>query len=108
MLKKKNTIINLIAEVLTELGVVFEKNYNIITDIGPLVFDFCLINYNLMIDCHDHLTPAKNAYCVMNGAHYIEIAKDDKAYIKKKISAWIKYIKDPIKNQIPMEVELRT
>ena len=40
---KKNPIIALIEEILTELKEEFEKGYNIITDDGPIVFDFCVL-----------------------------------------------------------------
>ena len=103
---KKNPIIALIEEILTELKEEFEKGYNIITDDGPIVFDFCVLKYNLMIDVASHTSGRKSLYCVQNGAHYIVCDTKDKPLLKKKIEAWIAYIKDPGKNPIPLEKEL--
>ena len=103
---KKNPIIALIEEILIELKEEFEKGYNIITDDGPIVFDFCVLKYNLMIDSASHTSGRKNLYCVQNGAHYIVCGGEDKRFLKKKIKAWIAYIKDPGKNPIPLEREL--
>ena len=60
---KKNPIIALIEEILTELKEEFEKGYNIITDDGPIVFDFCVLKYNLMIDVASHTSGRKSLYC---------------------------------------------
>ena len=112
---KKNPIIALIEEILTELKEEFEKGYNIITDDGPIVFDFCVLKYNLMIDVAlpvvgQNFYPGafgpKSLYCVQNGAYYIVCGVEDKRFLKKKIKAWIAYIKDPGKNPIPLEKEL--
>ena len=113
---KKNPIITLIEEILTELKEEFEKEYNIIDDVvGPIVFDFCVLKYNLMIDA---VSPAvwqnfyleafgpKSLYCVQNGVYYIVCGDEDKRFLKKKIKAWIAYIKDPKKNPVPLEKEL--
>ena len=103
---KKNPTITLIEEILTELKEEFEKEYNIITDDGPIVFDFCVLKYNLMIDSDPHTSGRKSLYCVQNGSHYIVCRGEDKRFLKKKIKAWIAYIKDPEKNHIPLEKEL--
>ena len=103
---KKNLTITLIEEILAELKEEFEKEYNIITDDGPVVFDFCVLKYNLMIDSDPHTSGRKSLYCVQNGAHYIVCGGEDKRFLKKKIKAWITYIKDPGKNPIPLEREL--
>ena len=103
---RKNPTITLIEEILAELKEEFEKEYNIITDDGPIVFDFCVLKYNLMIDSDPHTSGRKNLYCVQNGAHYIVCSGEDKRFLKKKIKAWIAYIKDPGKNPIPLEREL--
>ena len=103
---KKNPIIALIREILVELKEEFEAEYNIITDDGPIVFDFCVLKYNLMIDVAPHTSGRKSLYCVQNGAHYIVCDTEDKLLLKKKIKAWIAYIKDPGKNHIPLEKEL--
>ena len=103
---KKNPIIVLIEEILVELKVEFEKEYNVLTDDGSLVFDFCALRYNLMIDIAQHTSGQKSLYCVQNGVHYIVCDAADKQFLKKKIKAWIAYIKDPGKNPIPLEREL--
>ena len=103
---KKNPIIAMIEEILIELKEEFEKGYNIITDDGPIVFDFCVLKYNLMIDSASHTSGRKRLYCVQNGVHYIVCDVEDKRFLKKKIKAWIAYIKDPEKNHIPLEKEL--
>ena len=105
---KKNPIITLIEEILVELKEEFEKEYNIIADDGPIVFDFCVLKYNLMIDVASHTSGWKSLYCVQNGAHYIVCDAKDKPFLKKKIKAWIAYIKDPEKNHIPLEKELES
>lgn len=105
---KKNPIIALIEEILIELKEEFEKGYNIITDDGPIVFDFCVLKYNLMIDSDPHTSGRKSLYCAQNGAHYIVCNGEDKRFLKKKIKAWIAYIKDPGKNHIPLEKELES
>ena len=103
---KKNPIIALIEEILAELKEEFEKGYNIITDDGPIVFDFCVLKYNLMIDIASHTLGRKSLYCVQNGVHYIVCDVEDQRFWKKKSKAWIAYIKDPGKNPIPLEKEL--
>ena len=105
---KKNPIIVLIEEILVELKVEFEKEYNVLTDDGSLVFDFCALRYNLMIDIAQHTSGQKNLYCVQNGVHYIVCDVADKHFLKKKIKAWIAYIKDPKKNPMPVEKELES
>ena len=103
---KKNPIIALIKEILVELKEEFEEEYDILTEDGPIVFDFCVLKYNLMIDAASHTSGRKSLYCVQNGAHYIVCSGEDKRFLKKKIKAWIAYIKDPGKNPIPLEKEL--
>ena len=105
---KKNPIIALIEEILVELKVEFEKEYNILIDDGSLVFDFCALRYNLMIDIAQHTSGQKSLYCVQNGVHYIVCDVADKHFLKKKIKAWIAYIKDPKKNPMPVEKELES
>lgn len=105
---KKNPIIVLIEEILTELKVEFEKEYNVLTDDGSLVFDFCALRYNLMIDIAQHTSGQKSLYCVQNGVHYIVCDVADKQFLKKKIKAWIAYIKNPEKNPMPVEKELES
>ena len=105
---KKNPIIALIEEILVELKVEFEKEYNVLTDDGSLVFDFCALRYNLMIDIAQHTSGQKSLYCVQNGVHYIVCDVADKHFLKKKIKAWIAYIKDPKKNPMPVEKELES
>ena len=105
---KKNPIIVLIEETLTELKVEFEKEYNVLTDDGSLVFDFCALRYNLMIDIAQHTSGQKSLYCVQNGVHYIVCDEADKQFLKKKIKAWIAYIKNPEKNSVPVEKELES
>lgn len=105
---KKNSIIALIEEILVELKVEFEKEYNILIDDGSLVFDFCALRYNLMIDIAQHTSGQKSLYCVQNGVHYIVCDVADKHFLKKKIKAWIAYIKDPKKNPMPVEKELES
>lgn len=106
VLMKKNLIIALIEEILTELKEEFEKEYDILTEDDPIVFDFCVLKYNLMIDSAPHTCGQKSLYCVQNGVHYIVCDKEDKRFLKKKIKAWIAYIKDPEKNRVPLEKEL--
>ena len=103
---KKNPIIVLIEEILAELKVEFEKEYNVLTDDGSLVFDFCVLRYNLMIDIAQHTSGQKSLCCVQNGIHYIVCDAADKQFLTKKIKAWIAYIKDPKKNPMPVEKEL--
>ena len=103
---KKNPIIALIKEILVELKEEFEEEYDILTEDGPIVFDFCVLKYNLMIDSVLHTYGQKSLYCVQNGVHYIVCDVEDKRFLKKKIKAWIAYIKDPGKNPIPLEKEL--
>ena len=115
---KKNQIIALIEEILIELKEEFEKGYNIITDVGPIVFDFCVLKHNLMIDValpvagqfYPEFFGPKSLYCIQNGAYYIlcgdECGDEDKRFLKKKIKAWIAYIEDPKKNPVPLEKEL--
>ena len=105
---KKNPIIVLIEEILVELKVEFEKEYNVLIDDGSLVFDFCALRYNLMIDIAQHKKKKKSLYCVQNGVHYIVCDVADKHFLKKKIKAWIAYIKDPKKNPMPVEKELES
>ena len=105
---KKNPIIALIEEILVELKVEFEKEYNILIDDGSLVFDGCGWRYNLMIDIAQHTAGQKSLYCVQNGVHYIVCDVADKHFLKKKIKAWIAYIKDPKKNPMPVEKELES
>ena len=114
---KKNPIIVLIEEILTELKVEFEKEYNVLTDDGSLVFDFCALRYNLMIDAaspvvgqnfYPEAFGPKSLYCVQNGVYYIVCDAADKQFLKKKIKAWIAYIKNPEKNSVPVEKELES
>ena len=105
---KKNPIIVLIEEILTELKVEFEKEYNVLIDDGSLVFDFCALRYNLMIDIAQHTSGQKSLYCVQNGVYYIVCDAADKQFLKKKIKAWIAYIKNPEKNSVPAEKELES
>ena len=105
---KKNPIIVLIEEILVELKVEFEKEYNVLTDDGSLVFDFCALRYNLMIDIAQHTYGQKSLYCVQSGVHYIVCDVADKQFLKKKIKAWIAYIKNPEKNPVPVEKELES
>ena len=113
-MKKKNQIIALIEEILIELKEEFEKGYNIITDVGPIVFDFCVLKHNLMIDValpvagqfYQEFFPPKSLYCIRNGEYYILCGDEDKRFLKKKIKAWIAYIEDPKKNPVPLEKEL--
>ena len=105
---KKNPIITLIEEILVELKEEFEKDYDILTEDGPIVFDFCVLKYNLMIDAVQHTYGQKSLYCVQNGVHYIVCGIEDKRFLKKKIKAWVAYIKDPEKNRMPLEKELES
>ena len=54
VLMKKNPIIALIKEILVELKEEFEEEYDILTEDGPIVFDFCVLKYNLMRDSALH------------------------------------------------------
>ena len=42
---KKNPIIALIKEILVELKEEFEEDYDILTEDGPIVFDFCVFSF---------------------------------------------------------------
>ena len=106
VIMKKNPIIALIKEILVELKEEFEEEYDILTEDGPIVFDFCVLKYNLMIDSVLHTYGQKSLYCVQNGVHYIVCSREDKRFLKKKIKAWIAYVKDPEKNRMPLEEEL--
>ena len=106
VIMKKNPIIALIKEILVELKEEFEEEYDILTEDGPIVFDFCVLKYNLMIDSALHTYGQKSLYCVQNGVHYIVCGREDKRFLKKKIKAWIAYVKDPEKNRMPLEEEL--
>ena len=105
---RKNPIIALIEEILVELKEEFEKDYDILTEDGPIVFDFCVLRYNLMIDIAQHTYGQKSLYGVQSGVHYIVCDAADKQFLKKKIKAWIAYIKNPEKNPVPVEKELES